>query len=154
MIRFYIRAIGKLKDPRIKSIMADYLSQIEAKIDIQEMDIKRRTGLPIDSIKKAEAEALLCNLPDRVYKIALDENGELLSSKELAKVIASQTNKGISDFIFFIGGADGLHSSVKMNCNKIISFGKITLPHMFARLVLVEQIYRIEKIWTNHPYHK
>ena len=135
-------------------LIEDYKNRIHNQIKVNELEFKRSQNASEDSVKQAEAELLLSDVPKNSYLISMDETGDLLTSHEFAKFIEQKTNEGYSSFVFFIGGADGLHSSVKKRSNRMISLGKITLPHMLARLILVEQIYRIEKIMDNHPYDK
>lgn len=154
MIRFSIRAIGKLKKSPVLELIDDYRSRIVNRLDIIELESKRTKASSCDGAKEDEAKLLLAGLPNSACIISMDETGQLVSSKEFADYISAQSLAGISSFVFMIGGADGLHMSVKQASNKIISLGRITLPHMLARLVLVEQLYRIERIMQNHPYNK
>ena len=154
MIRFQINAIGKLKRSPILELINEYKNRIHNQIKINELEFKRSQGVSEGSIKQGEAELLLADFSRNSYLISMDEKGDLLTSHEFSKFIEQKTNEGYSSFVFFIGGADGLHSSVKKQSDRVISLGKITLPHMLARLILVEQIYRIEKIMGNHPYDK
>ena len=154
MIKFQINAIGKLKKSPISELINDYKTRIRNFIKISEFELKKSQNISNDSMKLDEANLLLSDLPKNSYLISMDETGDLLSSHEFAEFIERKTSEGISSFVFFIGRADGLHPTIKKQSDKIISLGKITLPHMLARLVLVEQIYRIEKIRDNHPYDK
>ncbi len=154
MVRFQINAVGKLKKSPILALIDEYKGRIHNQIKINEWEFKRSRSVSEDSVKQGEAELLLADLPRNSCLVSMDETGDLLTSHEFAKFIEQKTNKGYSSFVFFIGGADGLHSSVKKRSDRVISLGKITLPHMLARLILVEQIYRIEKIMDNHPYDK
>lgn len=154
MIKFQINAIGKLKKSPIFELIEGYKNRIHNQIKINELEFKRSQNTSEDSVKLAEAELLLSDVPKNSYLISMDETGDLLTSHEFAKFIEQKTNEGYSSFVFFIGGADGLHPSMKKQSNRVISLGKITLPHMLARLILIEQIYRIEKIMSNHPYDK
>ena len=154
MIKFCVRAIGKLKNKAILSLIDDYKSRITNSLELNELEIKKSTSIAMSVVKNEEAKLLLSDVKRGSYKIALDERGENLSSHQLAELVQSKSIAGYSSFTFFIGGADGLDDSVRSSCDKIISFGRITLPHMLARLVLIEQIYRIEKIISNHPYDK
>ena len=154
MIKFQINAVGKLKKSPILELIEEYKNRIRNQIKINELEFKRSQSASEDSIKQGEAGLLLSDVPKNSCLISMDETGELLTSHEFAKFIEQKTNEGYSSFVFFIGGADGLHSSIKKQSDRIISLGRITLPHMLARLVLVEQIYRIEKIMDNHPYDK
>ncbi len=56
--------------------------------------------------------------------------------------------------VFMIGGADGLADTIRQNAQHVLSFGKMTLPHLLARLVLAEQLWRGVSVLTNHPYHR
>lgn len=154
MIRFRINAIGKLKKSPIMDLVCDYRSRIRNEIEIKELEFKRSQGLSMDLIKIEEAKLLSEDVPKNSYLISMDEKGELFSSHDLADLVKQKINDGYSSFVFFIGGAEGLHDSIKKRSDLVISLGRITLPHMMARLILMEQIYRIEKIMDNHPYNK
>lgn len=154
MIKFYVRAIGKLKNKSLVSLIDDYRSKMSNSCEIQEFEAKKTSVLPTKLVKTEESKLLLSGIKPFTYKIALDESGELLSSHQFAELISKQSNLGCSSFTFFIGGADGLDNSVRNFSDSILSFGRITFPHMLARLVLIEQLYRCEKILNNHPYDK
>ena len=153
MIRFCVRAIGKLKNKAELFLIEEYRSRLINQLEIQEIETKRQSA-SFDLSKQEEGRLLLSGLKSNVYKIALDERGELLSSRQLSELISKKSSEGYSSFVFFIGGANGLHDVVRNASDKVISFGRITLPHMLARVVLVEQIYRIERIMENHPYDR
>ena len=154
MIRFRINAIGKLKNSPVSDLIDDYKGRIRNEVEIKEFEFRRNQSLSVEMIKIEEAKLLSSEILKNSYLISIDEKGELLSSHELSDLVKQKANEGYSSFVFFIGGADGLHDSIRKQSDKIISLGRITLPHMLARLILVEQIYRIEKIMDNHPYDK
>lgn len=154
MIKFQVNAIGKLKRSPTLELIEDYKSRIRNQIKINELEFKRSSNMSENSVKQSEAELLLSDVPKNSCLISMDETGDLITSREFAKFIEQKTNDGYSSFVFFIGGADGLHLSIKKQSDRVISLGRITLPHMLARLILVEQIYRIETIMANHPYDK
>lgn len=149
MIKFYVRAIGKLKNKALLTLIEEYRLRMSNFCEIQELEPKKTSVS-----KSEEAKLLLNNIKSNSYKIALDESGDLLSSHQFAELIIKKSVDGYPSFTFFIGGADGLDDSARESSDKIISFGRITLPHMLARLVLIEQLYRCEKILSNHPYDK
>jgi 23S rRNA (pseudouridine1915-N3)-methyltransferase len=95
------------------------------------------------------------NTPNAIAKvIVLDERGENLKSQELAKKIEGWQLNGCSEICFLIGGADGHLEQTRNKANLVLSFGKLTLPHILMRAVLTEQIYRIQTIINGHPYHR
>lgn len=101
-----------------------------------------------------EARFLQDNIPAGAKVIVLDERGENIKSLELAEKIKSWQLNGCSELCFIIGGADGHLDSTRKKADLLLSFGKLTLPHMLMRVVLTEQIYRIQKILEGHPYHR
>ena len=82
------------------------------------------------------------------------QEGDNLSTDKLFELIKSYEMNNIKILNFAIGGPYGHGQFIKQKSDKIISFGKMTWSHIIARLMLVEQIYRIECIFNNHPYHK
>ena len=84
----------------------------------------------------------------------LDERGKNMSSPELAGILENWMLSGCSEICFLIGGADGHLDSTRQKADLLLSFGKLTLPHILMRAVLAEQIYRLETIIEGHPYHR
>ena len=101
-----------------------------------------------------ESKKLLSMIKNNGKKILLDEKGKILSSIEFSKLISDSRNHGHNIINFLIGGADGVNENISKNVDLTISLSNMTFPHMLARIVLVEQIYRSETIINNHPYHK
>lgn len=88
-----------------------------------------------------------------VHLILLDSRGKQLSSDELAEVVGRQRDSGAQRLVFAIGPADGWSDAARARANLLLSFGRITLPHQLARVVLAEQVYRALTILAGHPYH-
>ncbi len=86
--------------------------------------------------------------------IALDETGEQISSTELATLLSHWRDQGAREARFLIGAADGLTAEERSSADKLICFGRVTWPHMMARAMLVEQLYRATSIIAGHPYHR
>jgi 23S rRNA (pseudouridine1915-N3)-methyltransferase len=84
----------------------------------------------------------------------MDQNGLLLSSPEFAKKMVLWEDSGISDLAIVVGGSEGLDQTIIDKADLKIAMGKMTWPHMLARIMLLEQIYRAQCILGNHPYHK
>ncbi|MEA3419554.1 MAG: 23S rRNA (pseudouridine(1915)-N(3))-methyltransferase RlmH [Campylobacterota bacterium] len=83
------------------------------------------------------------------YNIALNPSSREVDSFDFAKLL-----KDRREVNFYIGGAYGLEGEFLTQCDKEISFGKITLSHKLVKVVLMEQIFRGLSINNNHPYHK
>ena len=132
--------------------MRDYIKMSKWNIVLKEF--VTRTVSRDEMAQKLQESILLLSSGEHSYKICLDERGEGLSSEEFAMYLSKLQVQGKSDISFFIGGARGLHRKLLERSDRIISLGRITLPHKLAQLILVEQIYRAESILANHPYHK
>lgn len=154
MIKFQINAIGKLKKSPTLELIDEYRNRMKNSLEIFEFDLKKTANLPIDGVKAKEAELLKSNLPKQSFVFAMDETGDLLTSHQFADLIQQKVERGFSSFAFIIGGAAGLDSSIRNSSDKVLALGKMTMPHMLARLILVEQLYRAECIMNNHPYDK
>ena len=141
-----ILAIGKCKKNSPEAmIIAEYVKRSGWDIVIKEQD---------NSTQEDEAKFLQSSIPSGAKVVVLDERGVNISSLDLAAKIESWLNNGCSEICFLIGGADGHLQSTRNKADLILSFGKLTLPHMLMRAVLAEQIYRVQTIINHHPYHR
>ena len=152
-----IVAVGKIKEQYLKDAIAEYVKRISrfAKVEIIETEERLFNGVPnekeIEKILAEEAKGLSAKAEG--FVIALDIDGETLTSKQIAEKIDNAQNR-FSTLTFLIGGSYGMASALKQSAALRLSFGKITLPHQLARVVACEQIYRAFTILNNVPYHK
>ena len=86
--------------------------------------------------------------------IMLDEKGDQLGSLELAKLLERWRDDGVRETRFLIGAANGFGDAERAGADKLIAFGRATWPHMMARAMLAEQLFRATSILANHPYHR
>ena len=86
--------------------------------------------------------------------IVLDERGKPLASRELADRLERWRDAGMREARFLIGAADGHDTATRDRADLLLSFGPATWPHMLARAMLAEQLYRATAILANHPYHR
>lgn len=148
MAKVRIFAIHKISDNSLEGkIISEYLKRIPWQVTLNQIESKDK--FPPDKQKIYEGEMLI-KAAGNDHLIALDENGMQFSSIDFANNI----EKIARPISFLIGGAFGLSNEVKQKANLLLSLGKLTLPHVLARVILVEQIYRSYTITTNHPYHK
>ena len=113
-----------------------------------------RQHLPSAALKMREAGLILGALPPRARLIALDERGTVRSSRGLADQLAAWRGQGVAELAFAIGGADGLGAEVLDRADTTLSLGPMTWPHLLARCMLLEQLYRAQQILASHPYHR
>ena len=115
-------------------------------------------------LKRIAWPTKLTELPDRGGKIpdaapasvtvVLDERGEPLSSTELARMLERWRDGGKREARFLIGAADGHDDVQRAGADLLLSFGPGTWPHLLARAMLAEQLFRATSILANHPYHR
>ena len=105
-------------------------------------------------IKDKEGEKILSKISDSAYVVALDLQGKMISSEELAGFMADCAVRGNSHLVFVIGGSLGLSKAVRQRANYKLCFSKMTFSHQLFRVMLLEQIYREFRINNNEPYHK
>ena len=91
---------------------------------------------------------------DGAVNVLLDEKGEMLSSLELARRLEQWRDGGRREARFLVGGADGFSDDERGSADLLISFGRLTWPHLLARAMLAEQLFRATSILANHPYHR
>ncbi len=86
--------------------------------------------------------------------VMLDETGQVLPSRDLAAILEKWRDSGVREARFLIGAADGFDDAQRASADLLLSFGRATWPHLLARAMLAEQLYRATSILANHPYHR
>ncbi|WP_170001598.1 23S rRNA (pseudouridine(1915)-N(3))-methyltransferase RlmH [Pseudopontixanthobacter vadosimaris] len=86
--------------------------------------------------------------------VVLDERGKTLGSEDFAAILGGWRDNGIREARFHLGAADGFSSAERSRADLILSFGAATWPHLLARAMLLEQLYRATTILAGHPYHR
>jgi len=86
--------------------------------------------------------------------ILLDELGDNITSMHLAQKLEKWRDNGANEARFMIGAADGFSEEDRNKADMLLSFGKMTWPHLMARVMLTEQLFRATSILANHPYHR
>jgi 23S rRNA (pseudouridine1915-N3)-methyltransferase len=86
--------------------------------------------------------------------VMLDETGQVLPSRDLAATLEKWRDGGVREARFLIGAADGFDDAQRAEADVLLSFGRATWPHLLARAMLTEQLYRATSILANHPYHR
>jgi 23S rRNA (pseudouridine1915-N3)-methyltransferase len=120
-------------------------------LDMVEVEERRRLSGP--ELVAREGELLLAAIPRGATLVAMDPRGAALSSEDLAARLGRLRDEGAS-VAFAIGGADGLSPEVLRAARLKLSLGAMTWPHMLARVMLAEQLFRAQSILSGHPYHR
>ena len=152
--------VGNIRENYLLAAVAEYEKRLSAYCRLVCTEIKEEK-LPDDpsqaqteAAMKKEGERILAVLSRKSMKIALCVEGKQLSSEEFSSLIKNAENSGFSQISFIIGGAFGLSEEVKKVCDFRLSLSKMTFTHRFARILLLEQIYRAENIAAGGKYHK
>jgi 23S rRNA (pseudouridine1915-N3)-methyltransferase len=110
--------------------------------------------LPPAALRLREAELILAARPAGARLVALDQQGASWTSRDFAERLRSWRDGGAAALAFAIGGAEGLGPAVVDGADAVMSLGMMTWPHLFARSMLLEQLYRAQQIHAGHPYHR
>jgi len=159
-MKIFIGTVGRMKKGPESTLFQTYFercNQVGSKIGLGPVQIGESVEArnPSKSERqRLEAESLSKMLPKKSRIIALDENGKNLSSVAFSKHLAAWRDEGIPHASFLIGGPDGLDKSLINEADLVLSLGTMTWPHMIARILLVEQIYRSISLLSGHPYHR
>ena len=159
-MKITILAVGKLKEKYWKQAISEYEKRLSAysKIEIIEVPDEKApenmSDKEIEQVKEKEGQRLLAKTKPQATVITLEIQGKMLSSEGLAEEMQRRMTQGQSDFVFVIGGSNGLHEDVLQRSNYALSFSKMTFPHQMMRVVLIEQVYRAFKIMRGEAYHK
>jgi 23S rRNA (pseudouridine1915-N3)-methyltransferase len=155
-LKITLAAVGRMKPGPEHSLLGDYLDRAGqagralalGPFTVTEIDERKAHGRAIQSARLIEA------IPSGATAIALDERGKTLSSPDFARMLAALRDQGGGETIFLIGGADGHNKALRDRADRLLSFGPMVWPHMLARVMLAEQLYRAVSILSGSPYHR
>ena len=101
-----------------------------------------------------EAQRLRARVPDGAHVVLLDARGKGMTSEDFAEMLGALRDAGTKDFVFVIGGPDGLSPLPGIRAGRSLAFGPQTWPHLLVRAMLAEQVYRAASILAGSPYHR
>lgn len=156
-MKIKIVALGKIKDKFLKAGIDEFLKRLTpySAIEIIELSpIEIKDENLMSKTLDEEGTKILTHINEYSYVITLEIQGKQLSSEEFAAKIREITISGVSELVFVIGSSCGLSEKVSKRANFKMSMSKMTFLHQFARLILIEQIYRAFKILNGEKYHK
>ena len=148
---------GSHADVELAEAAERYLARIKHFYPAEIIEVASERGRQRQSdgaIMRAQSARLLAAIPDRGYTVVLDERGQTLDSLKFARWIERLTIDSPHGVNFVIGGDVGFDDSVRKRADKLLALSPMTLPHQFARVILLEQIYRACTLIRNISYHK
>lgn len=121
--------------------------------DLVERYVKR-LAWPVRITELPDAGGRIPVLEGHSKRVLLDETGEVLTSTAFADLLGRWRDDGVREARFLIGAADGFDDAARSDADLLLSFGRATWPHLLARAMLAEQLWRATAILANHPYHR
>lgn len=155
-MRVHLIAVGRARGGPEAALVDDWLTRFDRTArplglgPARLLEVEDRKGRGAE----AEGELILAALPDGAALIVLDERGRTLTSPDFAGRLADWRDQGRRDLALAIGGADGHPEAVRARADLLLSFGRMVWPHMLARAMAAEQIYRAATILAGSPYHR
>ncbi len=156
-MKIKIIALGKIKEKFLKDGIEEFVKRITPYtpfeiIELQPVEIRDEnlTERALDE----EADKILAHIKPQSYVITMEIHGKQFSSEEFSSKLEELINNGLGEVIFVIGSSCGLSKKISNRADLKMSMSKMTFLHQFARLILVEQIYRAFKIMRHETYHK
>jgi len=154
-LKLRILSVGHKMPDWVEQACAEYLKRMPREASVEIIEIrpdKRASGKNSEVVQEAEADRIL-EAAGKDLLIVLDEHGQEITTTQLAQRMENWLAGG-RDVALVIGGADGLHASLKKKADWLWSLSKLTMPHGMVRVVLAEQLYRAWTVIQNHPYHR
>ena len=156
-MKIKIIALGKIKEQFLRDGINEFLKRLTPYCAIEVIELS-----PIEikdenltfKVLDEEGQMILSHIKQDSFVITLEIQGKQLSSEEFASKINEISMSGVSELVFVIGSSCGLSPIVSNRANFKLSISKMTFLHQFARLFLLEQIYRAFKIIKGETYHK
>ena len=148
-------AVGQRVPDWAQTAWDDYAKRFpaELKLELKAVKTEPRGSKSLETLYVAERERIEAAIPRGCRIVALDERGTALSTLSLASRLKTWQLEA-DDVALVIGGPDGLDPAFKQAAHERIRLSDLTLPHAFARVLLVEQLYRAWSVNAGHPYHR
>ncbi len=154
-MRLVIVAVGQRVPDWAQTAWDDYAKRFphEIKIELKAVKTEPRGSKTLETLYAAERARIESAIPKGARIVVLDERGTTLSTQALATRLTDWQLSG-GDVALVIGGPDGIEPAFRQSAHERIRLSDLTLPHAFARVLLIEQLYRAWSINANHPYHR
>jgi 23S rRNA (pseudouridine1915-N3)-methyltransferase len=154
MAKIELWSVGKKNDPLVNKAIEEYTQRLNRYYACKWLILQPAENVQTIVLqKKEEAQSISKQLQATDFLVLLDETGQQLNSIKLANFIEQQMNSSYKRIIFLIGGAYGVDETIKTRADLIWSLSQLVFPHMLARLILAEQLYRACTIIKNEKYH-
>jgi 23S rRNA (pseudouridine1915-N3)-methyltransferase len=138
-VKLVVIAEGRIKERELRAVANDYLGRLTRYVRCEEIEAR-------------DAASLAKSIPEGAYVVALEVDGERITSSELSERLERWGARGKGLVAFVIGGAEGIPKALSAGADLRLSLSSLTLPHRLARVVLFEQLYRAMTLQRGEPY--
>lgn len=154
-MKLLIVAVGQRVPDWAQTAWDDYAKRFphELKVELKAVKTEPRGSKTLETLYAAERSRIEAAIPKGSRIVVLDERGTNVTTLALADKLKSWQLGG-DDVALVIGGPDGLEPAFRQAAHERIRLSDLTLPHAFARVLLIEQLYRAWSVNANHPYHR
>jgi len=155
-MRLQLLAIGQRMPEWVATGFAEYAGRMPRDIALTLQALPnpaRSRAMDTSTLRRVEGQALLAAVPGQALVVALDEGGDVVDTRAMARRLARWQQSG-RDVALVIGGAAGLDDAVRERADWVWSLSPLTFPHMLVRVLVAEQLYRAWSLLNNHPYHR
>ncbi len=154
-MRLLLVAVGQRLPAWAQTAYDDYAKRFppELRLELKAVKAESRDGRAAAALMAAEGARIEAALPKGVRRVALDERGERVTTRELATRLGAWQRDG-RDVALLVGGPDGLDAALKDGADERLRLSDLTLPHAFVRVLLAEALYRAWSLAAGHPYHR
>jgi 23S rRNA (pseudouridine1915-N3)-methyltransferase len=159
-MRLHMLAVGNARGTNEAPLVEDFIGRAQNMGRRMGFTAVTVTEVPVSKVRETkkrmdeEAERLAARVPEGAHIVLLDAKGKGMTSTDFAEMLGALRDAGTKDFVFIIGGPDGLGALSKIKSGRSLAFGPQTWPHLLVRAMLAEQIYRAMTILAGHPYHR
>jgi 23S rRNA (pseudouridine1915-N3)-methyltransferase len=151
-VKIKLAWIGKTKEPAIQALTDEYLRRIARYVQVEGVTLRDEAAL-LEMSGRGSGGKTGTKAAAKSTLVLMDSRGKEFSSEQFARFLGDYQDRNPLPLVFAVGGADGFSDAARSAAQHTISLGKMTLAHELARVVLLEQVYRVFTILKGHPYH-
>jgi len=154
-MRLLVVAVGQRQPAWAETAWGDFAKRFppELRFELKALKAEPRAGRTAAQCMAAEAARFEAAIPKGTRRVLLDERGTRLTTRQLAERLRFWLGDG-RDVTLLVGGPDGIAPELKAGADESLRLSDLTLPHAFARVLLVEALYRAWSVTAGHPYHR
>ena len=154
-MKIVVAAVGKLRMAATAELANEYEVRTRRFAPVEVVEVRDQRGSDPARVAESESGRLLDVLRPEDHVVLCDERGKQLTTKGLATLVEQRLKAGgRGRLVFVVGGAEGVDDRVRKRADAVLALSGLTFPHELARVILLEQIYRVVSLLHGHPYHR